>query len=217
MHILHLDTLPRATKRAIERLKEAKFVARPNWYLAGGTALALQAGHRQSEDLDFFCTQEFNESVLERELFETGEWVTSMRDEGTLYGEFMGAKASFIFYPFFKPSEEKIYFGKISILTEHDIAAMKIIAISQRGKKRDFIDLYWYVLNRDPLLSVIQRALRQYLEKEHNVPHILKSLVYFEDAEADPMPKLFFKADWKTIKSYFKKEVPKIARELLFR
>lgn len=215
MTILHFDALPSATRGALERLKEKQFFEQSNWYLAGGTALTLQARHRQSDDLDFFCTQKFKESALERALFETGEWVTSMRDEGTLYGEFMGAKASFIFYPFFRPSSERIHFGKISILVQSDIAAMKIIAISQRGKKRDFVDLFWYVNNIAPLEDAIKAAILQYPGKEHNIPHILKSLVYFEDAEADPMPKLFFKADWKTIKSYFKREIPKIARELL--
>lgn len=215
MQTLHLDILPKTTKRAIESLKKLKFLSRSGWYLAGGTALALQGGHRQSDDLDFFCTKKFKENILERNLFETGEWMTDMRDNGTLYGKFLGAKASFIFYPFFKPSEERIHFGGIPILTAPDIAAMKIIAISQRGRKRDFVDLYWYAINKEPILSIIGRALAQYPGHKQSTSHIIKSLVYFEDAEADPMPKIYFKADWRGIKSYFRRIVPEITKELL--
>ena len=212
---LHVDALPSATRRAFEYLSSAQFLKQPGWYLAGGTALALQVGHRQSVDLDFFRDRPFQEERVERNLFETGTWVTNLRSSGTLYGEFMGAKASFITYPFFKPSRTRVHYGTISILTPADIAAMKIIAISQRGKKRDFIDLFWYCANEASLEEVMRSAIAQYPDKKHNIPHFFKSLVYFTDAESDPLPKLFFKADWKTVKAYFKREVPIIAKKLL--
>lgn len=101
------------------------------------------------------------------------------------------------------------------MLLPQDIATMKIIAISQRGRKRDFVDLYWYCTHREPLEAVVQRALEQFPGQEHNLPHILKSLVYFDDADGDTMPELFFKANWKTVKTYFQREVPRITHELL--
>ena len=102
------------------------------------------------------------------------------------------------------------------MLLLEDIASMKIIAISQRGKKRDFIDLYWFsAVHGTPISDIIRRAVSQYPEQEHSMPHFLKSLVYFEDAEEDPMPALNFKADWKTVKEYFRREIPRIAEELL--
>jgi len=158
---------------------------------------------------------DFNTADLERDLANTGMWATTFQDKGTLYGNLKGAKTSFIAYPFFQPSSKKLLCGRICILEPADIAVMKIIAISQRGKKRDFIDLYWYACNQEPLLPVIQRVARQYPGQRHNLPHFFKSLVYFADAEDDPMPKLFFRADWKTIKAYFRREIPKITKELL--
>lgn len=182
--------------------------------MAGGTALALQIGHRQSVDLDFFTPQpNFKETILERHLLNTKKWTTSLRQSGTIYGKFMGAKLSFIAYPFFKPSKQYLHFGAMRILFPKDVAAMKIIAISQRGKKRDFIDLYWYCNNSEPLYNVIFRAVNQYPGQDENINHILRSLMYFDDAEKDPMPKLFFKATWSQIKKYFQKEVPKITRD----
>ena len=62
---------------------------------------------------------------------------------------------------------------------------------------------------------MIRRLPEQYPGVAHDYHHILKSMVYFDDAEDDPMPRLHFNADWETIKEYFKKEVPAVARELL--
>jgi predicted nucleotidyltransferase component of viral defense system len=69
---------------------------------------------------------------------------------------------SFIVYPFFQPSLARLRCGNIRILLPKDIVAMKIVAISQRGRKRDFVDLYWHCLNRESLGDVVRRALRQY-------------------------------------------------------
>ena len=90
---------------------------------------------------------------------------------------------------------------------------MKIVAISQRGRKRDFFDLYWYCINREPLGTIIRRAIRQYPGQERNIHHILKSLVYFEDAEHDPMPQLFFKVSWQQVKAFFRHEAPALIQE----
>lgn len=212
---LLLDCLPRATRRAFLQCVKFPFLARGEWYLAGGTALALQVGHRQSVDLDFFCPRpHINETALERTLMTTGEWTTDFREEGTLFGIFAGAKMSFIAYPFFIPRLQ-IKIERLRMLQAEDIAAMKIVAISQRGRKRDFVDLFWYCTHREPLAEVVQRAIKQFPGQERNVPHILKSLVYFADAEADPMPRIFFKTTWREVKRYFEREVPKLTREFL--
>jgi len=213
---LHLGILSVKVGKAFLHAAELKFLPCGKWYAAGGTALALQVGHRLSVDLDFFSPErKVNLTSLERQFFNTGHWSTSFRDGGTLYGRFWGAKMSFISYPFFRPAHPKVKCGRICILAPQDIAAMKIIAVSQRGRKRDFVDLYWYCLNREPLAGVIRRAIRQYPGQEHNLHHFLKSLVYFEDAENDPMPRLFFQATWNGVKKYFRREVPRAARDLL--
>ena len=214
---LYIDKLPAVTRKAfLYCVEHLKFLADSNWYLAGGTALALQVGHRQSVDLDFFLPLvDFQATDLERRLVATGQWTTRFRQEGTLYGILVGARVSFIAYPFFKPSKKRIQYGNILMLTSSDIAAMKIIAVSQRGRKRDFVDLYWYCKNREQLFEVIQRAVRGYPGQEDNINHILRSLVYFKDAEEDPMPKIFFDATWREIKKYFEQEVPRITREFL--
>jgi hypothetical protein len=91
---------------------------------------------------------------------------------------------------------------------------MKITAISQRGKKRDFIDLYWLSLHVQPLLKSIESSMKQYSVRQ-NQNHILKSLVFFDDADSDPMPPLLFDATWEGIKKYFREETKNIAKRLL--
>ncbi|MFH0755497.1 MAG: nucleotidyl transferase AbiEii/AbiGii toxin family protein [bacterium] len=70
---------------------------------------------------------------------------------------------------------------------------MKIITISQRGRKRDFFDFYYCVKNIEPLENLIKRLKIQYPSVAHNFHHILKSLIYFKDAENDPEPEIYFK------------------------
>ncbi len=212
---LHLDALPAATQRAFEFFSNAKWLADDTWYLAGGTALTLQVGHRSSEDLDFFTQhKEFSQTSVLNHLSEP-DWVTNDMWEGTIYGAYKHAKVSFIAYPFFVPKAEKIAHGALSMLSMRDIAVMKIIATSQRGRKRDFLDLYWYAKNAEPLLDIILRLPEQYPTVAHDYQHILKSMLYFSDADNDPMPTLFFKADWDEIKSFFRREIPPIAKRLM--
>ncbi len=212
---LHFDVLPKTTLRALEKCAKISFFSSGKWYLAGGTALALQAGHRRSVYLDFFTERKkFDEKKIEELLSNQGEWTTTSLSRGTLYGEFFGAKMSFIAYPFFASSLPKKKYGKVAMVTPLDIAVMKIIAISQRGRKRDFFDLYWICHNVKPLHEVIPRVHKQYNVKQ-NYTHILKSLVYFEDAESDPEPEIFFDVTWKSVKSFFRKEIPRITRILI--
>ncbi len=212
---LHLSCLPKATQNAFRYATTVPLFSSGGWYLAGGTALALQVGHRQSVDLDFFTTKtSFNQRATELALTKTEYWETTHQEKGTLFGLFKKAKMSFIAYPFFIPSKQVFVCGTVRILQPSDIAVMKIIAVSQRGRKRDFLDLYWYCTNRESLRDVILRIFHQY-PKRHDSAHILKSLTYFEDAESDPMPTIFFKATWAGVKAFFRREVPSIARSIL--
>ena len=212
---LVFDALPKITVNAFKKCAEINFFSDDGWYLAGGTALALQTGHRQSVDLDFFTQKkDFDTKKAEEILSISGQWTTTSSDRGTLYGEFFGAKMSLIAYPFFKPAIPMLKYGTISLVTSQDIAIMKIIAISQRGRKRDFFDLFWICKNISSLYENIMRVDKQY-SIDQNLTHILKSLVYFEDAEGDPEPEIYFKSDWKEVKAFFEMEVPRITRELI--
>ncbi|MEK9175805.1 MAG: nucleotidyl transferase AbiEii/AbiGii toxin family protein [Patescibacteria group bacterium] len=212
----NFNILPFRTKKAIIFLSKQSWMNESDWYLAGGTALALQAGHRRSVDLDFFTTQkDFDKSELLNNFSKNNEWRTTINKKNTIYGELFKAKVSFIAYPFFIPQQDFIQYDSIKILHKIDIAVMKIVAISQRGRKRDFFDLYWCAKNIEPLEKTIRRLKIQYSSVAHDYHHILKSLAYFNDAENDPEPDIYFDASWSKIKKFFKTEIPKITKNIM--
>lgn len=213
---LNFSCLPSDTKKALDFLAGQEWLKDTDWYLAGGTALALQTGNRKSVDLDFFTERKnFDNVDLVENLSLSGSLEIDIDKENTVYVSLYDAKVSFIAYPFFVPDKEMIKYGSVNILDKTDIAVMKIIAISQRGRKRDFFDLYWCAKNVEPLEEIIKKLKKQYPSVAHDYHHILKSMVYFDDAESDPEPVIFFKADWNEIKSYFQKEIPIIIKRLI--
>ena len=212
----HYETLPRQTKKALMFLSEEKWLKESSWYLAGGTALALQTGNRKSLDLDFFTeNKDFDTEELLARFSANKDWVLNFSRKNTIYGQLLKAKVSFIAYPFFIPKQEPLWHGVIKVLQAKDIAVMKITAISQRGRKRDFFDLYWCAKNIEPLEEIIKRLKVQYPSVAHDYHHILKSLVYFEDAESDPEPQINFYPSSKKIKNFFIKEIPEIAEKIM--
>jgi predicted nucleotidyltransferase component of viral defense system len=214
---LRFEILPSKTRKAFFYVaKNFNWLNDYGLYLAGGTALALQVGHRQSVDLDFFTKKSFfDNKAIERKLIKSNQWEMTYLEDGTIYGKLISAKMSLIAYPFFIPAKPFLQLGEIKILSKEDIAVMKIIAISQRGRKRDFFDMYWYFNNCEPLYDVLARVKKQYPHQKHNMHHIIKSLVYFADAEKDPMPKIYFRATWKEVKIFFEKEILKITKDVM--
>ena len=212
----HYETLPRETKKALDFLSLEKWLKNSKWYLAGGTALAIQTGNRKSLDLDFFTTKkDFEEKKLIAHFTNNKDWVTEVEEKNTIYGKLLGAKVSFIAYPFFIPKQKMSKHGEIEVMNPIDIGVMKITAVSQRGRKRDFFDLYWCAHNIESLENIIRRLPEQYPSVAHDYHHILKSLVYFEDAESDPEPEIYFNATWEVVKSFFIKEIPVITYKVM--
>ena len=212
----HYETLHENTKKALDFLSAQKWLKEEGWYLAGGTALALQAGNRKSLDLDFFTEKkDFKEKELLAHFIDNQDWKTDIEEKNTIYGQMFKAKVSFIAYPFFLPRQKPLWYKYARVLSVKDIGVMKITTISQRGRKRDFFDLYWCAKNVEPLEEIIKKLPAQYPFIAHNYHHLMKALVYFEDAEKDAEPEVFFDVSWKKIKDFFKKEIPIIADKLI--
>jgi len=96
-----------------------------------------------------------------------------------------------------------------------DRIAKNAAALCMAGTKKNFLKVYMLCQdNPQWLYKDIQLAQRKYIP-HHNPTHILKSLVYFKEAESDPMPTLFFDAAWGDMKKYFRAEVTRIARRII--
>lgn len=98
----------------------------------------------------------------------------------------------------------------ISVADARDIGCMKISAISSRGSKKDFVDLFFICQKVTPLATLLDLFKKKYKGVDYNMAHILKSLVYFEDAEKEPMPRMLIKISWNEIKKFFKEEIKKL-------
>jgi len=175
-------------------------------YLAGGTGCALQLGHRVSIDFDFFTVKPFAPKVVASELARIAAFEVEEIDKGTVLGKFMGTKFSlFVYqYPLVFPS---LQYLSVSIADIRDIAAMKIDAISSRGTKRDFVDLYFICQKNYRLSELLNIYDKKYGMLASNLMHIKKSLIYFDDADADVMPVMLKGIEWADVKKYFEREV----------
>lgn len=168
-------------KNQIKTLKKLGFLKKYGLYLAGGTALALQLGHRRSMDLDFYTSKEFKYKKLRGELerkFKKAIFIQG--SEGTLIMELDKVAASFFRYPYHLIFPV-IKFNELPpIASTKDIAAMKLIAIADRGIKRDFFDIY-FLLKEFSLETVFKWVKEKY--PEFNIYSAVRGLTYFDDAE----------------------------------
>jgi predicted nucleotidyltransferase component of viral defense system len=103
--------------------------------------------------------------------------------------------------------------GGIRVASIEDIAAMKVAAIMGRGSKKDFVDLH-EICGRSGLEVVLRAAARKYSYHGDFLLQAARALVYFEDAEKEPMPRLLKKISWERVKAFFEAEVPRLVRRL---
>ena len=169
-----------------------------NFVLVGGTALALQIGHRKSIDLDFFTLEAFDPYLLLADLSADFTPVLLQKSALSLICTIEGIKVGFIQfrYPFIRPIREE---EGIRMLSLEDIAPMKLDAISGRGSKKDFYDVYFFLQHFS-----LEKMFQLYQEKypHQTTFHVLRSLVYFEDAEKDPDPLVFdTRITWPVVKN----------------
>lgn len=177
-----------------------------DFYLAGGTALALHLGHRCSYDLDLFSENKFNTATIVSELKKASVFEVDVLKDDTVEGVFNGVKMSLFYYPYRLIGDFSHYQG-IKIASIADIGCMKIAALVNRGAKRDFIDLYFICHYVFPLTKLLSFYEKKYGVLSSSMINIKKSLVYFDDAEMDEMPTMIKKVRWSDVKKYFIKEV----------
>jgi len=202
---VHEKVLPPGSRNVLARLENNTSPALQGWILAGGTGLALHLGHRCSEDFDLFNTESMDIQGL-HEIFKLeGSYKTLQEEKRTLTVLTEGVKISFfrITDPFLFKTTPYSFFKVADI---RDIALMKIIAITSRGSRKDFIDLF-IILRRGMILRDYFELLPdKYTEGRSNLYQILKSLTFFEDAELEPIPTMLEPFDWEECKAFFIRE-----------
>jgi hypothetical protein len=181
--------------------------------LAGGTAAALHLGHRISIDLDFFGPHPFDSSLLAGQLADLGQFRLDRIAPDTLLGELKGVRISFFRYRYPLVAEPSLALG-VRIASLQDIAAMKLDAVSRRGTKRDFVDLYFVAQSGLSMSEALAWYQHKYAGLDVNIVHLVKSLAYFADAELDPPPQMLVSFSWDKIKHFFENEAKSLLSTL---
>ncbi len=171
------------------------------YYLAGGTALALQLGHRKSVDLDWFGPLPIPDGPsIDACLRAAGHaFDVEQEQEGMLLGSASGVRISFFAYKYrlLEPFERWSDAG-CNLASLADIAAMKLSAVAQRGARKDFIDIVALMNAGFTLLRMLDLYKLNYETKE--IVHVMYGLSYFADAEKEPMPDMLSPLTWEQTK-----------------
>lgn len=210
---MHKECFPKEGWKVLEKIKD--IAVKNSAVLGGGTALALHIGHRMSVDLDFFTGKPFRVETLISDIRKLSSSFNVIAEgEDFLTANVDGIKVSLFKYDY--PFTDRLTSCKgIKVAGPLDIAAMKIIAVSQRGTKRDFVDLY-FLLQDIPFHRIAAHTVKRFGPERINPVHIGKSFVYFSDADSDPEPQYLKgkEVKWDKIRKFFRSHVKQIVFDL---
>ncbi len=210
MDNLHWEILDKERQKILPLLSNFK----NEFYLAGGTALALHFGYRESIDFDFFSKNHFSTEVLFKKIkkvFKTEDILKIQEDKDTLtILTDKKIKISFFQYQYnlIKPLVKSDFLQLASI---EDIGCMKFSAIVSRSFLKDYVDLYW-ILQKISLTDLLIYNQKKHPDLETNL--VLKSLVYYDDIIEEP---IIFREGMEIsldeIKEYLRKKVLEYVEE----
>ncbi len=206
--MLSYHTIEPRTLELLKKLSSKDFLSETR--LVGGTALALQYGHRMSVDLDFFGNIDSDAVDFKTQLKEIGKLSVIKESKDIHIFLLDGIKIDFINYPY-PWIGDAVKEDEIVLASPQDIAAMKINAIEGRGSKKDFIDVY-FLLQHYSMQDILGFYAKKY--PEYSIFRALMSMTYFDDAENQFMPKMFVNLEWEEIKDALRKEVSQVSIQI---
>jgi nucleotidyltransferase AbiEii toxin of type IV toxin-antitoxin system len=194
------DPLTLDQAHALETLAQA---LDPSFYLAGGVAVGVHLHHRSSRDLDLFSPTADPAAYADTIAQTIPDARVVSRSPGTLHLEVGGVPASALRYAYPSLREpERVAGVPIAVASRDDLLAMKLSAVAGRGAARDFWDLHDLLLADSRSLDYALDAFRRKYARE-DIGHVVRSLVYFADAEGQPLPRGMTPDLWATIRSDF--------------
>ena len=192
--MLHYQTIDAGTLELLRKLQGSSGFE--NLRLVGGTGLALQYGHRKSVDIDLFGNITIDGIEMAKKLNQTGTAIQLKKSENINIYLLDNIKVDIVNYPY-PWLNEPVNEDGLVLAHKEDIAAMKLSAITGRGSKKDFIDLYFLLQEYK-----LQQLLSFYQLKYHDGSMflVIKSLGYFDDADSDEFPVMLEPTNWETVK-----------------
>lgn len=194
----------------------AKHKLSKEFYLAGGTALALQLGHRLSVDLDFFsATQEDIPALMEPLRHSLKEFSLILSDSSWGNLVFLANNVRVGFYGYgYEMVKPLLQAEGIALASVEDIALMKMDALLSRASRKDFHDLY-AICQRVELRELFNLAPRKYPSFRDFEAQVARHMIAFERAEAESPVPLIEKVEWKTVKEWFREQAKMIGNSWL--
>lgn len=192
--MLHFDAVDPAALELLENIQKLPVFS--GLRLVGGTSLALQIGHRKSIDLDLFGTLKSDEYAINKNLRELGSVQLLNKTENINIYLINNIKVDIVNYHY-EWLEKPIISENLILAGKRDIAAMKLSAVSGRGTNKDFIDIY-FLLQKFSLSEMLGFYNEKYPDGSEFI--VLKSLSYFDDADADEIPLMLMPVSWDMVK-----------------
>ncbi|MDZ7358804.1 MAG: nucleotidyl transferase AbiEii/AbiGii toxin family protein [candidate division KSB1 bacterium] len=216
MHV-HWEALTAESKELFHLLSDLPFIS--DFYLGGGTGLALQLGHRLSVDLDFFSDSPEAVGIDQRkaimEILKGEPSIQIIHDkDGTFVANWKTVGISFFrlnLHPLVKPPS---LIKNIRIAAVEEIGAMKLAAILSRGTRKDYVDLY-FILRQKSLDDLFKIAAVKYPYHTAFPAFAIRALTYFEDADAEPMPRMIKQVAWEEVKTFLNAQAMAVGRKNL--
>lgn len=203
---MHLEAITLEQKRILDKLKNF-----PEYYLVGGTALALQIGHRISIDFDFFSEKEILPELFSKikKIFKDLKIKIVINHSEQLTVDINKINVTFVKYSFPLIFKFKEYNG-IKMLQVSEIAATKAYALERRATLKDYVDLYYILSEKHLSLSKIIEICQKKYKNEFDPRLFLEQLIYLEDLEEMKIEFLKKPVSKEEIAEFFEQEVKKL-------
>lgn len=207
---MHAECLTQEAKRLFPFLSHFS-----NFYLVGGTALALQIGHRKSYDFDLFTYDQLPPKLFQKvKKYFSGEKISVSlwtQEQADIF--VAGVKITFRYYPFKCLYKCKIYY-EIPLLSLPEIGAAKARTLGRRAAYRDYVDLYFILSEKHVTLRKIIECAQKKYKKEFNARNFLEQLVYLGDITDTKVDFLRQSVSKRSLSSFFEKAIREYTQEI---
>jgi hypothetical protein len=208
----HWEAVPPLLRDLLAEIGQMPFIGR--FYLAGGTALALQLGHRVSVDLDFFSDVDEVGDDSRAEIVAALKQRRTTKVLENVFGNLLmkvgDTHVGFFSYgyPLLEPPAEVLGVRVAGLL---DIGMMKLDALISRGARKDYCDLY-FIAQQMPLEEMLHQGPVKYPYAHDYEMMALTSLTDFDNADRDVAVETFDRVPWETVKDFFVAEARRLGR-----
>jgi len=214
MNELHWNTITPVMRSVWQGFSSSGISA--EFYLAGGTALALQLGHRLSVDLDFFSqTQSDIPALIEPLRHALKDFSPTLSDSSWGNLVFLADNVRVGFYGYgYDLVQPLLKIDGFSLASVEDIGLMKLDTLLSRASRKDFHDLY-ELCKRIELRQLLDLAPRKFPDVRDFEAQVARHLAYFDRAEQETPVPLIEQVEWETVKDWFRQQARDIGNSWL--